>query len=87
MTEVNHSRLFVEAPKPPEHELQRDCGFTSSQCIVRTSSALFSQFTPLVNDSLHRGVFNLLKCEIADVKPSMHAFCLPETATVFSLMI
>lgn len=42
---------------------------------------------PLASDSLRGGVFNLLKSEIAEVKPSMHAFCLLKTATAFSLMI
>lgn len=61
---------------------------TALLCSVHTSSsALFSQFTPLASNSLHSGVFNLLKSEIAEVKPSMHAFCLLKTATAFSLMI
>lgn len=43
---------------------------------------------PLVaGDSIHSSVSNLLKSEIAEVKRSMHAFCLHETATSFGLMI
>lgn len=42
---------------------------------------------PVADDSIHSSVANLLKSEIAEVKPSMHAVCLHETATAFGLMI
>lgn len=38
-------------------------------------------FPPVAGDSIHSGVSNLLKSGIAEVKSSMHAFCLHETAT------
>ncbi len=68
-----------------EHEL-KVIHQLSIQCICVQRSYEGFLF-PLASDPLHGSVFNLLKCEIAEVKPSMHTFCLLKTATAFSLVI